>query len=110
LTLIVDLNGLQGFGTTREVANTESLADKFRSFGFHVSEIDGHDVDAFDRTFGDEPNVNAPSVVVATTRKGNGVSFMEGRMEWHYLPLDEALYAQAVREIESADAAGKSAR
>jgi transketolase len=100
LTLVVDLNGLQGFGTTRDVANLDPLADKFRSFDLQVHEVDGHDSDALHAAFEDCEGADVPSVIVAKTRKGNGVSFMEDRMEWHYLPLDKAQYAQAIREIE----------
>jgi transketolase len=98
LTLLVDLNGLQGFGTTREVADLEPLADKFRAFGLPVAEVDGHDPAALRQALAEvRPG---PSAVIARTCKGCGVSFMEGRMEWHYLPLSKEQYAQAVKETE----------
>jgi transketolase len=100
LTLIVDVNGLQGFGTTREVADMGSLAEKFRAFGWQVQEVDGHDVAALHAAFQDDGKATAPKMILASTRKGCGVSFMEGRMEWHYLPLTETLYAQAVQDLE----------
>jgi transketolase len=100
LAILVDLNGLQGFGTTREVADLDPLADKFRTFGVPTEEIDGHDLVAICRALrADRGGLNA---VVARTVKGSGVSFMEDRMEWHYLPLTEAQYRQAVEEIEHA--------
>jgi transketolase len=98
LTIIVDLNGLQGFGTTREVADLEPLAGKFRAFDVATREIDGHDVGAIRRAL--VPDGPQLEVVVAGTRKGSGISFMEDRMEWHYLPLTEPLYIQAVQETE----------
>ena len=97
LTIVVDLNGLQGFGTTSEVANLGKLADKFRAFGLEAREVDGHDPEAIRGAL--EGARHGPDVVVASTRKGNGVSFMEGRMEWHYLPLTGPLYHQAVEEL-----------
>jgi transketolase len=100
LTLIVDLNGLQGFGTTAEVADLGSLAGKFVEFGWDVDEIDGHDVRAI--TESAARTSDRPRAIVATTIKGHGVSFMENRMEWHYLPLTKELFDQAVREIEAA--------
>ena len=100
LTLIVDLNGLQGFGSTKEVANLDSLADKFRTFGWHVQEIEGHDVVAVNSALASCAHADGPSVVVARTTKGAGVSFMEGRMDSHYLPMDRTQYDQAVREIQ----------
>jgi transketolase len=98
LTIVVDLNGLQGFGTTREVADLDPLAEKFRAFDVQTQEIDGHDGGAIRRAL--VPDGPQLEVVVAQTRKGSGISFMEDRMEWHYLPLTEPLYLQAVRETE----------
>jgi transketolase len=108
LTILVDLNGLQGFGTTREVADLEPMAEKFRAFGVATEEIDGHDRDAICRALRDgRSHLNA---LVARTRKGCGVSFMEDRMEWHYLPLTESQYIQAVRETEGACATSSASR
>jgi transketolase len=98
LTLIVDLNGLQGFGTTRDVANLDPLADKFRAFGVQTTEVDGHDIAALRNAF--VPHATGgPRIVVAKTRKGCGVSFMENKMEWHYLPLKPDQYAAALKEL-----------
>jgi transketolase len=100
LTLIVDLNGLQGFGTTAEVADLGSLAQKFREFGWDVDEIDGHDIQAITAAAGHMGS--RPRAIIASTIKGNGVSFMANRMEWHYLPLTKELFEQGIREIEAA--------
>jgi transketolase len=100
LTILVDLNGLQGFGTTREVADLDPLAEKIRTFGLPAEEIDRHDLEAISRALrSDRGGLNA---VVARTVKGNGVSFMEGRVESHYLPLTEAQYRQAIAEVKHA--------
>ena len=99
LTIVVDLNGLQGFGTTREVADLEPLADKFRAFSVPAREVAGHSHEAIRQALL-RPDGSGPDAVVARTRKGSGVSFMEDRVEWHYLPLSEAQYLQAVQEIE----------
>ena len=96
---IIDLNGLQGFGATTEVANLGSLADKLRGFGLQVREVDGHDPEAIRRALQvDTPE--RPTAVVARTIKGHGVSFMENRMEWHYLPMSAEQYALAVEEAK----------
>lgn len=98
LTIVVDRNGLQGFGTTEEVAALGDLAAKFRTFDVEVMEVNGHDpasvVEALSR-----PAVR-PTILVASTTKGQGVSFMEGRMEWHYLPMSTEQYIAAINEIE----------
>ncbi len=97
LTFIVDLNGLQGFGTTAEVADLGHLPDKLRGFGVHLLEIDGHDPTAIEAALRTE--ADRPVAIVARTVKGAGVSFMEHKMEWHYLPLTAAQYEQARAEI-----------
>ena len=96
LTFMVDLNGMQGFGSTRQVANLDSLADKFRAFGVTTIEIDGHNVDSICSALGSS---HGPLAIVANTKKGCGVSFMENQMAWHYLPMSEEQYQQAVREV-----------
>ncbi len=98
LTLIIDNNGLQGFGKTREVADLGSLAEKLRSFLPCVDVIDGHDPDSIENAFSGAPS--GPRAIIANTRKGNGISFMENAMEWHYLPMSEEQYRQAVKEAE----------
>jgi transketolase len=97
LTIVVDANGLQGFGATREVAALDPLADKFRAFGLHTDEVDGHDFAALRAALDSERR--GPRMVIAHTEKGHGVSFMANRMEWHYLPMASEHYSQAVREV-----------
>jgi transketolase len=97
LTLIVDLNGLQGFGRTRDIADLEPLADKFRAFRLPTIEVNGHDLDAVTAALlqaGD-----GPQAVVAKTRKGHGVSAIENLVESHYLPLSQESYQQAVEQL-----------
>jgi transketolase len=100
LTIIVDLNGLQGFGTTRDVADLAPLTDRFRAFQLSTAEVDGHDSRALAAALAAAAPV--PHVVIARTQKGRGVSFMEGRMEWHYLALSPEQYQQARAELEYA--------
>jgi transketolase len=97
LVVLVDANGLQGFGSTQEIASLEPLAPKFRGFGLQVEEIDGHAPAALDAALARRRD--EPLVVLLRTVKGRGVSFMEGRMEWHYLPLDEKQYQLAMSEL-----------
>lgn len=99
LTVMVDWNGLQGFGTTKEVAGLDPLKEKFLSFGMPVEEIDGHDLKALETAW--SRKAKGPRAVIAHTEKGRGVSFMKNKMEWHYLPLNEAQYKQALAELDS---------
>ena len=97
LTFIIDLNGLQGFGATEEVADLGSLEEKLRAFGIPAQTIDGHDLGAVAAALSSP--AGGPRAVIARTKKGHGVSFMENKMEWHYLPMNEAQYRQALEEI-----------
>jgi transketolase len=97
VTLLIDCNGLQGFGTTAEIAQMGDLPVKIEAFGLPVQEIDGHDVDAILRACG--TRVAGPLAIVARTHKGAGVSFMQDQMAWHYLPLSDDQYRQAISEV-----------
>jgi transketolase len=99
LVLLVDVNGLQGFGSTEEVGGIANLRERLQAFGFATSECDGHDPAAIARELASP--ASEPRAVLLKTVKGKGVSFMEGRLEWHYLPLDAELYARACAELES---------
>ena len=103
LTAIVDANGVQQTGATADVMPTEPLADKWRSFGWHVQEIHGHNVrqilDALDHA--DETHAR-PSVIIAHTTKGRGVSFMEYDHRWHAGILTEEQYERALGELREA--------
>ncbi|WP_026283424.1 transketolase [Rhizobium sp. 2MFCol3.1] len=97
LTVLVDHNGLQGFGTTNDVASMNPLPARIAGFDADVHIVDGHDPEAIREVL--DHRGDRPHLVILETVKGKGVSFMEDRMSWHYLPLNEALYAQAVQEL-----------
>jgi transketolase len=97
LTILVDHNGLQGFGTTAEVASMDPLNAKLRGFDVDVRCCDGHDLQALRDTVA--PKSNRPLVVIMDTRKGHGVPDFEGRMESHYLPLTESQYHAAIARL-----------
>lgn len=98
LTVIVDRNHLQGFGRTEDVNELEPFADKWRAFGFAVQVArDGHDFACLDEAHA-RLAPGQPRCIVAETIKGHGVSYMEGKMEWHYLPMNDAQYAQALED------------
>jgi transketolase len=97
LTILIDHNRLQGFGSTDEVASMAPLWKKLGGFDLDHQVVPGHDLDAIRGALDRAPQ--RPRVIVLETTKGKGVSFMENRMEWHYLPLDEAKYQQAIEEL-----------
>lgn len=104
LTAIVDVNGQQALGRTAAVLNLEPLADKWTSFGWAAIEVDGHSVDALSgalRSTG--AALPVPRVVLARTVCGGGVSFMRGQIKWHYWPLSDTEFAQAMAEIGCAE-------
>ena len=101
LVSIVDMNAQQAFGYTRDVIDMEPMAEKWRAFGWDVHEVDGHDVDAMEQAVkGLNFKSGPPHVMLARTTFGRGVSYMESEIKWHYLPIDEELYRQALQEIE----------
>lgn len=112
LTVIVDENGQQAFGLTRDVMDQTNLGDRWAAFGWEVSRVDGHDTRALAAAL--RPRGAArPRAVMAQTVLGKGVSFMEegravtqthisqNRINWHYLPMSDAEYAQAMAELGS---------
>ncbi len=101
LTVLVDHNGLQGFGSTHDIASMSPLWSRLSGFDLDMSVIDGHDHEALRAEL--ERPAQAVRVIVLNTVKGRGVSFMENKMEWHYLPLTPELYAQALRELQTSN-------
>lgn len=100
LTVLVDHNGLQGFGSTEQVASMSPLWEKLKGFDVELEIVDGHDPDALRKALA--VRATRLRIVVMKTVKGHGVSFMQNRMEWHYLPLTDEQFAAAIRELESA--------
>jgi transketolase len=100
LIAIVDADGQQALGYTREVLDLGPLADRWASFGWDAHEVDGHDVDALIATIEElDIHQGPPHAIVARTTFGKGVSFMESKIEWHYWPMDDEQYAQALSEL-----------
>jgi transketolase len=101
LLAIVDYNRIQSFGRVKEVLDLDPLGDKFRAFRWGVREIDGHDMQQLIDTLGATPfEVGKPSVLIANTRKGKGVSFMEDDLAWHYKSPSAEQAMLALRELE----------
>ncbi len=101
LIVVIDKNGLQGFAHTKDVLGETAAPEKWRAIGFEVLEVNGHDIEEINRAVqylkGQKNGI--PKVIVANTIKGKGVSYMENRMEWHYLPMNPAQFDLAVQEV-----------
>lgn len=102
LCLIVDNNNLQIDGKVNEVMNIYPINEKFKAFGFEVIEIDGHDIkqiiDALDKA---KTIKQKPTVIIAKTIKGKGISFMENMAEWHGKAPKEEEYNIAINELKN---------
>lgn len=103
LIAIVDLNGQQAFGYTEQVLNLTPMAARWRAFGWEVHELDGHDVAKLTETMaGLDTTGGSPHVVIAHTVFGKGVSYMERLIKWHYWPMSDAEFRQALDEVRAA--------
>ena len=99
---IIDVNGLQIDGTTAEVMPTEPLDKKWEAFGWNVIKIDGHDYNEIEAAFEQAKTVKGkPTMILAKTIKGKGVSYMENAVGWHGKAPDDALFEQAKTELEA---------
>jgi transketolase len=99
LTAIVDLNGQQALGYTRDVIDLgQRMAALWGGFGWDAVDVDGHDTAAI-RAALDAPRHGRPRVLVAHTTFGKGVDYMESQIRWHYMPMDDDEYASARAQV-----------
>ena len=113
LTAIVDYNHLQTDGTTEEVMDTGDVRAKFEAFGWDAVEIEGHDMSAITEALERSRTLDRPAAIVCQTKKGRGVSFMEGRFGFHGKPPSPEQAEEAWEELEATltsqnEALGKS--
>ena len=101
LCAIVDNNNLQIDGEVGKVLSPYPIDEKFKSFGFHVINIDGHDFDQIENAFAEAKQCKGkPTAIIAKTVKGKGISFMEDKVEWHGKAPNEEQYQEALKELE----------
>lgn len=106
LVVIVDNNGLQIDGDIAKVCSPYPINEKFKAFGFHVIEIDGHDFDQIEAALQEAKQTKGmPTAIIAKTIKGKGVSFMENQAGWHGKATNEEEYKIAMEDLEKAGAA-----
>lgn len=102
LTVMIDLNGQQALGFTKDVIDLSPVSTKLRAFGWDTYDVDGHDISQMLSIIenldfaGDKPHI-----LVARTTFGKGVSFMESQIKWHYLPLDDEQFKKAMAEVSN---------
>src|SRR5437879_1670818 len=97
---IVDANGQQALGYTDAVLSISPIAARWRAFGWDTVEVEGHNVEAIAAAVASfDTQSGPPHVLIAHTTFGKGVSYMIGQILWHYLPMSEAQYLQALNEV-----------
>jgi len=101
LHVILDKNNFQQTGTNKEIMDSHSMIDKWKSFGWNTSEVDGHNINELVNYFDKLENTKTPSILIANTIKGKGFSFSEGNNNWHHAALSKSLYEQALEELEN---------
>lgn len=103
LCAIVDKNSLQITAPTADVMNTDPLDEKWKAFGWAVKDVNGNDIDELKAAFAALPfEKGKPSVIIAHTTKGKGVSFMENELKWHHGVPNKEQYEQAQQELDAA--------
>lgn len=102
LFMIVDKNGLQGFDFTDKVLGETASVEKWKAIGFETVAVDGHNILSVSQAIATlkSHNNGLPKAIIAETVKGKGVSYMENKLEWHYLPMNPEQYLQATHEIK----------
>ena len=101
LTVIIDRNNFQQTGTNLEIMDLKNLSDKWKSFGWYSTEINGHDIDSLIKTFFRLKKINQPKIIIANTIKGKGFSKFENDNKWHHSILTKSFYEEAIKEIEN---------
>lgn len=103
LIVMIDKNGLQGFGNTDDILGVSADKNKWEAMGFEVVEVDGHNVtEIYNQIDIFKTHKNGvPKLLIANTVKGKGVSYMENKMEWHYLPMKPEQYQTAMNDVKT---------
>jgi transketolase len=99
LIAVIDLNGQQALDYTERVLDLSPLSQRWRAFGWDVHEVDGHDIESISTTANELATISGPPhAIIARTIFGKGVSYMENQIKWHYWPMSDEDYRQALEE------------
>ena len=102
LVAIIDFNKMQCMGRTSDIIDMEPFSAKWEAFGWAVREVDGHNLSEMKDAFSSVPiQSNKPTMFIAHTTLGKGVSFMEDRLAWHYLTMTQEVFEKAIQEVNS---------
>jgi len=99
LVVVLDLNGQQALGYTTDVLRVGNPSTTWAEMGWDIEEVPGHDMDALSDSLRRNPDALRPKLVIAHTIAGKGVSYMERKIEWHYLPMTRHQYENAKAEV-----------
>ena len=99
LYVIVDKNNFQQTGSNKEIMNVGNLKDKWSSFGWHTTELDGHNIRDLYNFFKESSKISKPKAIIANTIKGKGFSFSENNNDWHHSVLSKSFYEKALKEL-----------
>ena len=99
LCALIDFNKIQSLGDVSEVLDLEPFADKWRSFGWDVSEVDGHSIEQLIAVLSEKRSGDRPRCIICHTIKGKGVSFMQGQLLWHYRTARGEEFDSALKEL-----------
>ena len=99
LYAIIDKNNFQQTGSNKEIMDVSNLKDKWSSFGWHTTELDGHNIQELYNFFNTSNEINKPKAIIANTIKGKGFSFSENNNDWHHSVMTKSLYEKAIKEL-----------
>ena len=99
LYVIIDNNGFQQTGSNKDIMSMVDLKNKWKSFGWHTEEVDGHNVKELQQIFLSTKKINQPKAIIAKTIKGKGFSFSENNNDWHHKVLSKTVYENALKEL-----------
>ena len=101
LNIIIDRNNFQQTGSNDEIMSLGNLAEKWKSFGWEVLELNGHNLEGLKNYFDREKNSEKPKVLIANTIKGKGFSFSENNNAWHHSVMTKTIYEKGLEELEN---------
>lgn len=99
LCVIVDRNNFQQTGSNKDIMDLKNLKDKWTSFGWHTTELDGHNINDLYGCFLANEHIEKPKAIIANTIKGKGFTFSENNNEWHHSVMTKSFYEKALKEL-----------